>query len=134
MIEQLIDTRTSEFYSQLINIKLKKYRAAQAHSALILRANSLEIPKAYNYCTSYQNYVEHVASNEQDRHNFLKKTLKKAQRLLSTIKVAVKDGTLDNQVLEILKLKVLALQEHYRDATTALFKTSYNLFDQERDN
>lgn len=132
-MEWLVDTRTSDFYSQLIDIELKKYRAAQAHSALVLRADNLEIPDAYNYCTSYQNYVEHVASNEQERRNLLKETLKRAQRLLFAIIVAAKDGNLDDQFLEILKLKVLALQEHYLDATAALFKTPYDLFDQVRD-
>ncbi|EPE37130.1 hypothetical protein GLAREA_09293 [Glarea lozoyensis ATCC 20868] len=128
----LVDTRTSAFYSQLIDIELKMYRAAQAHSALLLRADTLEIPEAYNYCTSYQSYVEHVASKEQEKRVFLKETLKRAQRLLSAIKVAANDGNLDGQVLEILKLKVLALQEHYQDATAALFETSYDLFDQAR--
>jgi len=132
-MEWLVDTRTSEFYSQLLDIELKRYRAAQAHSALVLRADNLEIPKAYGYCTSYQSYVEHVTSDEQERRTFLKETLKRAQRLLSAIKVAAKDGTLDDQVLEILKLKVLALQEHYLDATAALFETPYDLFDQARD-
>ena len=132
-MEWLVDTRTSVFYSQLIDIELKKYRAAQAHSALVLRADNLEIPEAYDYCTSYQSYVEHVASNEQERRTFLKETLKRAQRLLSAIQVAAKDGTLDDQVLGILKPKVLALQENYQDATAALFETPYDLFDQARD-
>jgi len=98
-----------------------------------LRANNLQIPEAYDYCTSYQSYVKHVASDEQERRTFLKETLKRAQRLLSAIRVAAEDGTLDDQVLEILKLKILALQEHYQDATAALFETPYDLFDQARD-
>jgi hypothetical protein len=132
-MECLIDTRTSEFYSQLVNIELKKYRAAQAHSALIFRADNLKIPDSYDYCNSYQSYVEHAVADEQERRTFLKETLTRARRLLSTIKVATKDGSLDNQVLKILRLKVLALQEHYRDAAAALFENSYDLFDQVRD-
>ncbi|PVH70943.1 hypothetical protein DL98DRAFT_617245, partial [Cadophora sp. DSE1049] len=133
MMEWLMDTRTSEFYSQLVDIELKKYRAAQAHSVLVLRADNLEIPEAYNYCTSYQSYVEQVVSNEQERRTFLKETLTRARWLLSAIKAAANDGSLGDQVLEILKLKVLALQEHYQDATAALFETPYDLLDQARD-
>jgi len=133
MMECLVDTQTSAFYSKLVDIELKKYRAAQAHSALVLKSNNLEIPEYYSNCKSYQSYVEHVIVDEQERRTFLKETLKRAQRLLSTIKVAAGKGNLDTRVLEILKLKVLALQDHYRDATAALFETSYDLFDQTRD-
>ncbi len=99
-----------------------KYRAAQAHAALVLRAANLEIPDAYNYCKSYQSYVEHVVSKEQKRRNFLRETHNEAQQVLSAIKMAAEDGyhrNLDDQVLEISKLEVLAFQEHSRDATAA---------------
>jgi len=133
LMECLLDRRPSDFYSRLIDIELKKYRAAQAHSAVVLKADNLNIPKEYDYCSSYQNYVEHAVVNEQERRTFLKETLTRARQLLSAIKVAANEGHLDDKVLEILKLKVLALQEHYPDATAELFETSYDLFDEARD-
>ena len=129
----LIDTRTSKFYSQLVDIELKKYRAAQAHAALVLKADNMTIPAQYDYCESYQSYVEHAVSDEQQRRTFLKKTLTRARRLLSAIKVAANDGNLDDKVLGILKLKLLALQEHFEDATAAVSEKPYDLFDQARD-
>jgi hypothetical protein len=129
----LVDTRTSKFYSQLVDIELKKYRAAKAHSVLVLKADNLTIPAAYGHCESYQSYVEYAVSDEQERRRFLKETLTRARRLLSAIKVAAKDGNLDDRVLEILKLKLLALQEHFEDATAAVSEKPYDLFDQARD-
>lgn len=133
IMECLLDRRPSEFYSQLIDIELKIYRAAKAHSAVALQASNLNIPKEYDYCSSYQAYVEYAVANEQEMRASLKQTLKRARRLLSATRIAANDGHLDEKVLETLKLKVLALQEHYSDATAEVFETPYDLFDETRE-
>jgi phage shock protein A len=129
----LTDTRTSDFYSQLIDIELKKYRAAIAHSALVLQAKDLKVPEKYASCTSYQSYVEQVVANEQERRMLLKQTLRRAQNLLSAIKVVAQGANVQDSVLEKLKLKVSALQENYRDATASSFESPYDLCDLNRD-
>jgi hypothetical protein len=119
----LMDTRTSDFYSQLIDLEVRRYRGAQAHSALVLKANNLTIPEKYGFCSSYQTYVEHVVADEQERRIFLTRPLRRAKQLLSAIKVVAEGSNVQDDVLEVLKLKVLALQEHYRDATALVSVT-----------
>jgi hypothetical protein len=129
----LMDTRTSDFYSQLFDLQVRRYRGAQAHSALVLKANNLTIPEKYGFCSSYQTYVEHVVADEQERRIFLIRTLRRAKQLLYAIKVVAEGSNVQDDVLEVLKRKVLALQEHYRDATALVSAISYDLFDQGRD-
>jgi hypothetical protein len=124
----LLDPQTSKFYSQLVDIRIKKYRAAQVHAALAARADHGPIPEKFNYCNSYQSYIENVAADDCEQRALLKYTITAARRLLSTIKVAVEGGYLQHNELEIFKSKAAALQVHYSDAAAALGEKQKDLF------
>lgn len=135
VMDYLIDSRTSQLYGQLINIRLQKYRAAQAHAAFISRTGSdySAIPEEFNHCLSYQSYIEHVAAAEIEARNFLRKALTRAKQLLQSIKVAANDGDLKEEHLVSLKLKVSALQEYFADAWAAIYGMPQDLFDSTND-
>ena len=127
----LTDPRTSKFYAQFIDISLKKYQAARAHAALASKANpgDITIPENFNYCRSYQSYIEATTVEEQETRNFLKAALKGAKQLLLSIRMAADDGYLDRAHLELLKRKLVALQENYPDAWAAIYGDTEELFD-----
>ncbi|KAI3317225.1 hypothetical protein HD806DRAFT_515805 [Xylariaceae sp. AK1471] len=124
----LVDPQTSKFYSQLVDIRIKKYRASQAHAALAVQANHGTILSKFSSRESYQDYIEHAVTDEYEQRSLLRYAVKAAQRLLSTIKVAVEGGHLQHSELEILKSKVAALQVHYRDAAAAVDEKQSILF------
>lgn len=130
VIAHLDDLRTSEFYSDLIDIRLKMYRAAIAHAALISRSKDFEIPERYQeFCDTYLEYVEYTVIEEFENRSRLKAVVKRADRLLSSIKLAAQDGSLGQRSMGRLKKKVAALQEHYPDAHAEIHGSPRDLFD-----
>jgi hypothetical protein len=132
-MECLKDTRLTRFYELLVDVGLRLYHAAQAHSKLLTRMDNLTIPKAYEHCETLQQYVEEVASSEQSRKVGLRHSLKRAQQLVAHAKRAAQQKTLDEEVLRILVSKIRSLQEHYRDAAAALGDSSHDLIDEAQD-
>lgn len=124
-----MDPRPGFHYPELLVICLVRYRAAIAHAAVASKANNLKIPEQYDYCETYQDYVEHTVLQERRTRHEVERTLKRASLLLDSIKIAVDDGSLSDACLSILKTKLAALQEHYSEAHSELFNSPRDLFD-----
>jgi hypothetical protein len=128
-LRRIMDPRPSSHYSDLPVVCLMRYRAANAHVNLASRVNNLEIPAQYNYCKTYQDYIEHTFVRETETRHALATALRRASSLLNSIKLAVVDGSLSHTCLSILKTKLAALQEHYSDAHSTVFHSPRDLFD-----
>ncbi|KAH7322672.1 hypothetical protein B0I35DRAFT_185797 [Stachybotrys elegans] len=128
-LSRIMDPRPSCHYSDLFVVCLKRYRAAIAHAALASRVERLDIPKQYEYCETYQEYVEQTAVQEIECRNEIAAPLRRASSLLNSIRIAVDDESLSDTSLSILKMKLAALQEHYPEAHSALFGSPRDLFD-----
>ncbi|KAI8633516.1 hypothetical protein F5Y19DRAFT_413953 [Xylariaceae sp. FL1651] len=125
----IVDTQTSTFYSQLVDIRIKKLRASQAHAVFAAKADQGKIPEKYCWCDSYSSYIEYAVVEEYDERAQLCYIMSAARRLLSSIKRAVEGEYLRSGELEILKAKVAALQVHYSTAAAAVQERQSDLVD-----
>lgn len=127
-LRRVMDPRPGSHYSDLLVVCLVRYRAAIAHAALASKANNLNIPAQYDYCETYQDYVENTVMRETETRHEVQRALKRAASLLDSIKTAVDAGSLSDTCLSILKPKIAALQEHYSEAHLELFSSRRDLF------
>lgn len=126
---RILDLRSVGYYSDLADVCIKRYQAAVAHAALTAKGERLEIPDHYNYCKTYQNYVEEVAVQEvQTRHELLA-VVRRGSSLLNSIRIAMDVNSLDGTTLSALKTKLTDLQQRYPEACLKLFHNSRDLFD-----
>lgn len=128
-LSRIADPGPSSYYSDLPIVLLKRYRAGIAHAALASKFDKFEIPDQYDYCETYQSYVEHTAVQEIATRHELSSAIKRSSALLDSIRIAVEDGSLSDTCLAVLKNKVAALQEHFPEAHAALFDSRRDLFD-----
>jgi hypothetical protein len=128
-LSRIMDPRPSCYYSDLLVVFLKRYRAAIAHAGLASQFDRLDIPAQYDYCQTYQDYIEQTVVQEIEiRHEFVA-VLRRASSLLDSIRIAVDGGSLSDTCLSTLRTKLAALQEHYSETQSALFNSPRDLFD-----
>ncbi|KIL87221.1 hypothetical protein FAVG1_09778 [Fusarium avenaceum] len=128
-LRRVMDPRLGFHYLDLLVVCLVRYRAAVAHAAVASKANNLNIPAQYDYCETYQDYVENTVLRETETRHEVERILKRGSSLLDSIKIAVDAGGLSETCLSILKTKLAALQEHYSEAHSELFGSPRDLFD-----
>lgn len=128
----LMDPRTSDLYAELIDISLSMFLTARAHAVLPSKFGPQKIKMRKHDTCSFQDFVEANIMVEQESRSFLKASLNGAKQLLYSIKVAVDDGSLDEEHLAALKSKLLALQENYPDAWEAIYGDARDLFDPDK--
>ena len=110
------DEATAQYYENLIDGYHRVYRASAGHCTLVQRPNNTNIPPRFDYCDSYQGYVATVFEEHQTNRKRLKAAMNRAGQLLSAIRTAMVDESLDDATLARLKLKLTALQVNYPEA------------------
>ena len=120
---------TTEYYESLLHNCHIMYRSSLDQSAIIVKAASLTIPSRFDFCTTYQEYVGVAIEEELQNRNRLRWALEHADRLVSLVQAAMKDGALDATTLSNLKARLTALHTHFPDAYEAIHGTRQGLFD-----
>jgi hypothetical protein len=111
------DEATAQYYERLIDGYHRMYRASTAHCILVQKAHNMTIPPRFDYCgDNYQEYVATVVEEHHTNRKRLKTALDRAGQLLSAIRTAMADESLDHATLARLKLKLIALQVDYPEA------------------
>ncbi|KAJ6440774.1 key lime pathogenicity protein [Purpureocillium lavendulum] len=126
---RIMDPRPSTHYADLLMICTMRYRAAVAHAATATKVEKLDIPEQYDFCETYQAYVEQTVVRELETRRQTAAALRRAWSLRDSIRVAMDDGSLSDACLAVLKTKLAALQDFYPEAHVAAFETSRSLFD-----
>ncbi|KAI9149936.1 Leptomycin B resistance protein pmd1 [Paramyrothecium foliicola] len=124
----LTNLSTSEYYDKLVDGDHRMYRVSVEHSALAARAQNLQIPRRFE-CGDYQTYLGAAVEEELGNRNMLKATFKRAKNLVSSIKSAMEDGSLDVETVARLKIKLEGLQAYYPDAYEAIHGNRQDLFE-----
>ncbi|KAK3360909.1 hypothetical protein B0T24DRAFT_539755, partial [Lasiosphaeria ovina] len=130
----IVDLGPSDYYPDLLNIRVKLYRKAKEHAALVARSSHADLPmrpKRFADCHHYQDYLEAAVHDDQTQRNRLSNVLKRARLLVAAIKSAADAGSLDDPGLAALRVKIDALQSYYPDAYSALHGSPQDLFDAE---
>ncbi|KAK0707141.1 hypothetical protein B0T26DRAFT_680702 [Lasiosphaeria miniovina] len=132
--ECIVNLGPSDYYPDLLNIRVKLYRAAKEHAALVARCNHVDLPvrpKRFAGCHNYQDYLEAAVHDDQTQRNRLNNVLKRARLLMAAIKSAADAGSLNEPALAALRVKIDALQSYYPDAYSAMHGSPQDLFDAE---
>ncbi|KAH6617342.1 hypothetical protein F5144DRAFT_596382 [Chaetomium tenue] len=116
------DVKAAQHYESLIDGFHRMYRASTTHCTLAQKAGNLTIPQRFDYCEgNYQEYVAVVLEEDQTNRKRLKIALNCADQLLSAIRTAMVDESLDDTNLARLKTKLTALQLDYPEAYQTVY-------------
>ncbi|KAH6638511.1 hypothetical protein BKA67DRAFT_147876 [Truncatella angustata] len=129
LMRLITDPRPNDYYSDVISVCLKRFHAAVAHATIASRQENMDIPAKYDFCETYQEYIEYTVVHRTETRQQLAITLRRTGSLLDSIRIPVNGRSLPDTYLLQLRDKLVALQGHYPDACFALFETYRDLFD-----